>query len=1133
MNNISKQSAFSAGSVLRGKRMRYIFLLLFFVTVSQSSVWDLAAQTIKPVSANRISVEKVLNKIEQNSDYVFLFNDKTINTERVISFKNTNGNLKEILTSIFAGTNVSWQIVDKQIILSKKKERKTIEFNGRVIDSNNEPIYGVSVIVNNNESKNSSGKGSDNDSQSKKNVSKRIGVTTNIDGKFTIKVHRGDKLEFSFIGFETKYVVATTSNPIEVVLQEDTEILNSVVVTALGIKREEKTLSYNVQELKGNALTEVKDANLINSLDGKVAGVTINRSGSGIGGATRVVMRGAKSIEGSNSVLYVIDGIPIFNTSVGQDSGVLGESRVASEGIADFNPEDVESISVLSGPSAAALYGSSAANGVIMITTKKGKAGKAKVDLSTSFEFTRPFITPKFQNTYGNKPGAFESWGDKLEKPASYDPRNDFFRTGMNIINSATLTFGNEKNQTYLSIGTTNADGIVPNNNYERYNFNITNTMNLLNDKLNLTIGAQYIKQKDRNMVSQGRYWNPIVSAYLFPRGEAWEPIKTFERFDITRNIPVQYWPVSEGSFGVQNPYWTAYRNVADNNKDRYIFTTNATYTIFDWLNVSGRLRMDKSHTYFHRDLYATTSELWAEPKGNFEYSNNDDRQLYGDFMVNLDRKFGDYSLRGNFGTSFSDFRARLSGFGGPLQLVPNMFTIGNINPMKGSPLEGGGQDRVRNVAVFGSIEAGWKNMVFLSITGRNDWNSRLVNSAEPSFFYPSIGLSGLISEMVDMGSFVDLLKLRVSYTEVGAPVSRIGMTPGTYSDVIIGGTIQPNTIYPYGDFKAERTKSYEFGLNFKGLKGLSFDITLYKSNTFNQTFLGTMPESSGYEHAYLQAGNVENRGIEAALGYDYTSKEINYSTNIVFSRNKNEIKEMVKDYKHPLLPNKFDISEVSKDKGRTILKVGGSINDIYANQFIAKDGNGYAYVPETGEIRMETLSTPVYLGHTTPDFNMGWSNNLSWRGLNLGFIINGRFGGVVTSSTEAVLDRFGVSQASADARNNGGVMIPNQGKYDAKKYYALVGASGESSLMGYYTYSATNIRLQQITLSYNLPSKWFDGMIRGLKISLIGNNLLMIYNKAPFDPEVTPTTGTYGIGNDFFMQPSLRSFGASVKLSL
>ena len=1039
-----------------------------------------------------------------------------INSEFAVSIRRPLLFVGVGLLLLFCGTGMpdaSASTAKEQISAVSQSRQDGFTLQGNVKDINGEPLIGVNVKI----------KGTDS------------GAITDIDGKFSLKVNTGDILELSYLGFATQEIKVTGNALLDVVMHEDTEVLDKVVVTALGIKRAQKTLSYNVQEIKSDVLTTAKEANFINSLDGRIAGVTINRSSTGVGGATRVVMRGAKSIEGSNNVLYVIDGIPMFNTSAGDDSGIMSGYRVGSEGIADFNPEDIASISVLSGPSAAALYGSSAANGVILITTKKGREGVARVDISTSFEFSNPFVMPRFQNTYGNKMGQYESWGDKLDTPSDYDPKKDFFRTGTNLMNSATLTFGTKKNQTFLSIGTTNAGGIVPNNNYERYNFNVNNTMMLFNEKLEITLGAQYIKQKDRNMVSQGQYFNPIVAAYLYPRGEKWEPVKSFERWDTSRNIPVQYWPVSEGVFGVQNPYWTAYRNIAENNKDRYIFSANAKYIITDWVNISGRVRMDKSKTYFHRDLYASTNEKWSEPKGNFEYIDFSDSQMYADLLANFDKKFGDFSIMANVGGSFSDFKAVSHGYGGPLQLIPNLFAVGNINGSKGIPHEGGGDSPVRNFALFGSVELGWNNMIFLTATGRNDWNSRLVNSAEPSFFYPSVGLSGLISEMVNMGPMVDLLKLRVSYTQVGSPVSRLGMTPGTYTEPIAGGILKPSTTFPFGEFKAERTKSYEFGLNFKGLKGLSFDLTFYKSNTYNQTFLGTMPESSGYDNVYLQAGNVENRGIEATLGYSHSWGDFRYSTNLTYTRNKNEIKEMVKDYKHPMLPGMtFDIPEVSKDKGRTILKVGGSISDIYASTFMQLDGNGNVYIPETGEIQMVPSKTPVYLGHTSPDFNMGWSHNFDWRGIHLGMVITGRFGGVVTSSTQAIMDRFGVSKASADARDAGGVLIPGQGgRIDTKYYYSLVGANGDSNLAGYYTYDATNVRLQQLTLGYSLPSKLFKGTIKGLTLTLIANNVWMIYNKAPFDPELTPSTGTYGIGNDYFMQPSLRSFGASIKLSL
>ena len=977
---------------------------------------------------------------------------------------------------------------------------------GRVVDSAGEPLIGATIMV----------------------EGTKEGAVTDIDGNFTINTTSKAKLVISYVGYTTQTIPVGDKTTIDVTLKEVANTMNEVVVTALGIKRAEKALSYNVQSVGSNELTRNKDANFVNSLNGKVAGVSISKSASGVGGATRVIMRGAKSIEGDNNVLYVIDGIPIFNFSGGRDSGIMGEGRVSSEGIADLNPEDIESISVLAGPSAAALYGSNAANGAILITTKKGKEGRVDISFSSSADFSSPLLMPEFQNTYGNKLGSYESWGEKLATPSSYDPKKDFFRTGTNFINALTLNMGNEFNQTFASVATTNSRGIVPNNTYDRYNFTIRNTTRMFKNKLQLDLGASYIKQKDNNMVSQGEYWNPIVAAYLFPRGESFEGIKTFERYDNVRNFPTQYWPISDSRFANQNPYWTAYRNLAPDDKDRFMFNAGLTYNIFDWLSVAGRIRLDKTFITSERKIYASSFNYFAKEKGAYDYYDYKDHQTYIDAIANINKTFGKFSLAANVGYSYSDYASLTRGYGGNLVLVPNKFSLNNINPSDSKIREAGGDSKVRNVAAFASAELGWRSMVYLTLTGRNDWNSRLVNSSEESFFYPSVGLSGIISEMTKLPSFISYLKVRGSYTEVGSPVSRSGMTPGTITTPIVGGSLKSTDIYPFTDYKAERTKSYEFGLTARFWKKLSFDFTWYKSNTYNQTFIGELPESSGYKAVYLQAGNVENRGVEMALGYSDNFGGLQWNSSLVYSKNVNEIKEMVKDYHHPLSPKPINIPEVSKDNGRVLLKVGGSINDIYARKVLAKDNQGFVNVSPSGGMNLETVE-PIYLGKTTPDFTMGWNNNFTYKNFGLSFLINARFGGIVTSSTQALLDRFGVSKASADARDAGGVMIPNQGLYDAKKYYTLV-ATGENDLAGYYTYSATNVRLQELTLSYKFNSRLFNNVIKDLTLSFVATNPWMIYCKAPFDPELTASTGTYGQGNDYFMQPSLKSYGFSVK---
>lgn len=958
------------------------------------------------------------------------------------------------------------------------------------------------------------------------------GVTTGIDGSYTISgVKPGDVIVISLLGYDEQEITYNGQAVIDAVLSESTEFLDEVVVTALGIKRSEKALSYNVQQVKSDELLRAQDVNFVNSLNGKIAGVQMSKSGSGVGGATRVIMRGAKSLEGDNGVLYVIDGIPVMNTTIGQGNDVLGESRASTEGIADFNPEDIESISVLSGPSAAALYGSSAANGVILITTKKGQEGKVSLSFSSTSEFSTPYMTPEFQNTYGNRKGEFESWGNKLATPTSYDPKNDFFETGMTFINSLTLTMGNKYNQTFASISSANSQGIVPNNTYDRLNVTVRNTSKILNDKVQIDFGASYVNQKDMNMVSQGLYNNPTMVAYLFPRGESWDAVKSFERYNQSRNLYTQYWPILNTTYGTDNPYWMAYRNLNPSKKDRYMFNVGITYNILDWLNITARYRMDDSNIEMERKYYASTNTIFTEgsDKGLYEFSNFKDRQQYADVMLNINKQLGDFHLAANIGYSFSDYWSRTRGYRGPLKLVPNKFSYSNIDAANAASIEKGGDTAVRNNAIFANFELGWKNMLFLTLTGRNDWNSRMfgTSAGEKGIPYPSVGLSAVISEMVEMPKWFSYLKVRGSYAEVGSPITRSGLTPGTVTTPIKGGLLQENGIFPFTDFRPERTKSYEFGLEFRLWNSLSAQLTYYHSNTFNQTFLGELPEYSGYKQIYLQAGNVANSGWEASLGYNNTIKGVRISSMMTFSRNVNVIKEMVSDYHTDMSLEPINIPEVLKDGGRTILKVGGSLNDIYADTFLKKDSQGYVEVKD-GNYSMEKTD-PVYLGKTTPDFTLGWNNSLSYKGVTFSFLLNGRFGGVVTSSTEAILDRFGVSKASAEARENGGYMLPNQGLVEAEGYFKKVGA-GDYHTSGYYLYSATNIRLQEVTLGYTFPNKWFNDVLKDLTISFIANNPWMIYCKAPFDPELTPSVGTYGQGNDYFMQPSVRSYAFSLK---
>ena len=413
--------------------------------------------------------------------------------------------------------------------------------------------------------------------------------------------------------------------------------------------------------------------------------------------------------------------------------------------------------------------------------------------------------------------------------------------------------------------------------------------------------------------------------------------------------------------------------------------------------------------------------------------------------------------------------------------------------------------------------------MLYLSVTGRNDWSSQLVNSAEPSFFYPSVGLSGVISQMVKLPQFINYLKVRGSYTEVGSPISKTGITPGTITHNLTSSGLTTNKVYPYPEFKAERTASWEAGLNTKLFDNtLSVDLTLYKSNTFNQFFEQELSSSSIYSSFYLQAGNVENRGVELSVNYnkEFFNKELNWNSTLTYSRNVNEIKELVRGYRNPFTGQLFDITEVRK--GSTVLREGGSMSDITVRGVLSRNKNG-ELIEEAAQYHYDQTQE-IKLGRSTPDFQMGWRNTLSFKNIDFSFLFNGSFGGIVLSGTQPYLDAYGVSKASAEARDAGGVMV-NGKLYDAQKYYNTI-----KKLPGYYSYDATNVRLQEVSLSYSLDGKHFCDKVKRVTLGVIGTNLWMIYNKAPFDPQLTFGVGTYA-ATEFFMTPSAATYGASLKI--
>lgn len=1100
------------------KQKKQIMTLCFLLGMNAGAM----AQNVQ-MKLGKVSVKQAIATLKDKSGYSFVYEMNDLDLNKKVDVNATT--LSESIQQILNGQQVNYEIkgntviVKHQGVTKDQKENATHTVSGIVKDENGLPIIGATVKV----------RGA------------QMGVVTDIDGKFSLKTSVGSVLTVSYIGYKTQDIKVQEGGSLNIKLEPESKQLNEVVVTALGIKRSQKALSYNVQQVTSDELIRNKDANFINSLAGKVAGVNINTSSAGVGGASKVVMRGAKAIEQSSNALYVIDGVPMFN--LGQEGGKGFESSGTTEAIADINPEDIESMSVLTGAAAAALYGSRAANGAIVITTKKGKVGHTEVTFSQNTEFLSAFRLPEFQNRYGTGSQlssvevADKSWGKRLNEVNSYgyDPKSDYLKTGVVTTETVTLSTGSEKNQTYLSASAVNSAGIVPNNKYNRYNFTFRNTTSFLQDRMTLDVGASYIKQNDLNMVNQGSYSNPLVEAYLFPRGDDWQTIKMYERYNTQRKIYTQYWPQGLNEFTGQNPYWINYRNLRTNFKDRYMLNAGLTYKILDWVNVAARIRVDNSANKYERKLYASSNTTLTEGSGNGFYaiSKTDDKQTYGDLMVNINKSFENtLSLQANVGASLSDIQQDVLSNSGPLRndLFANKFTVFQLDDSKAARFQSGYHDQVKSL--FASVELGYKGAYYLTLTGRNDWPSQLAgpNSTQSSFFYPSVGTSFVLSEIFHLPKQIDYLKARASYASVGLPFPRFLANPTFEWDTALRQW-KSKANYPLYNLKPENTTSWEIGLTARFLKHFNLDVTLYHTTTYNQTFNPQISVSSAYSTLYVQTGSVSNKGIELSLGYKNKWGDFGWASNYTFSANRNKINELVRNYVHPetgTVINKDRLDVGGHGQAHFILKEGGTLGDLYSLSDIKRDSQGRVYIDNEGKVYTDNNVGDIKLGSVFPKCNMAWRNDFSWKGLNVGLMFSARFGGIVYSATQATLDTYGVSETTAQARDLGYVEVNGGDRINPETWYTTIGS--KNGVPQYYTYSATNIRLQEASIGYTIKKNklWNVGDIT---LSLVGRNLLMLYCKAPFDPEATASTGNYYQGIDYFMTPSTRSIGFNVKV--
>ncbi len=960
------------------------------------------------------------------------------------------------------------------------------------------------------------------------------GTQTDFDGNYSLTVSTGDIIVFSYLGLKTEEVTVGTFSTIDIQMEEDTESLDEVIVTALGVKKTRKSLTYAAQDINADELSKSKQTNPINSLSGKVSGVAITRSASGAGGSVKVVLRGNSSI-GNNQPLYVIDGIPLSNPTAGQPSDTFGDinggNKDGGDALSLINPDDIESLTILKGASASALYGSAGLNGVILITTKRGRSGGFKVDFSSNLTVDSPAYMMEFNS----------------EAESNID---DFLGNGVTNINSLSISGGTDKAQTYFSYSNTNANGILETNTLKQHSFNVRETAQLFDDRLNISASVLASTQKINNRPVSGLYFNPLVGTYAFDSdSERLSDYSDFEAYDPARNIQAQRWFRATSDIE-QNPYWILHRNASEDTNKKLLTSLNLSYRFNDWFSLQTRGTYDQSILNFDKKIYATTEATLAPLNGRYIVRNQDFKQLFGDIIATITPKINDdFSLTALVGASTTrntteEFNAD-SGTNGGLQFA-NVFSYQNF---EGNPQVNFSQNsyETRTSSLFSSATIGYKDKVYVDITARNDWTSTLPETNN-SFFYPSFGVTGILSELFDLGDKISFAKLRTSYAEVGNGFGA-DLIARNRSILFGGGGINPNdpiNPFPGTTPKPERQRSFEIGTEWRfDNNRYGIELGYYRTSTINQYFtvpVSTTVVSSGF--ANINSGDILNKGIEATVFVKaINNNDFKWTTTLNFASNKNEIIKLI-DTDIPGINSldNFAISPPGVNTFGSYLVEGGSFGDIYA-LVVDRDANGlpivavdntdpanpsYAIQAQDDDSRVPTFEK---VGNANPDFTLGWNNSFEYKNFTLDFLIDGKFGGETVSLTEAIVE--GLSNNSQRETTNGAVNVVDTNgtpfTLSAQEYYSAAG--GRNGFTGEYVYSATNVRLAEFALGYNFKLG-DDSFFSRIKASLVGNNLFFFHKDAPHDPNISLSTGNALQGVDVLGLPSSRSVGLNINLT-
>ncbi|HNP21515.1 MAG TPA: SusC/RagA family TonB-linked outer membrane protein [Panacibacter sp.] len=1019
------------------------------------------------------------------------------------------------------------------LCLITQAQNRTVK--GKVVAaSNNAPLAGASITV----------KG------------KTTGALTANDGSFSLSVPTGPVvMVVSSIGYATlEKSVAADESEITITLAEAQGNLNEVVVTALGITRQAKTLVYATQTVKTSELTEVRDPNnVLNSLSGKVANAVVNQGSGGPGSGARIVLRGNRSIQGSNNALIVVDGVPIDNSTNGTASSDFGSVN-GSDGASNINPDDIESVTVLRGASAAALYGSQAGNGVIVITTKKGKKDKLSVTLNSGVTSEKPFALPYFQNQYGQGNGgemdvtSGESWGAKmtgqsitnyLGNPGTYsaqpDNVKDFFRTGTSINNSIGISGGSDKMQTYMSYTNNLIQGIVPENDLTRNTINLRIT-NQISSKFSTDAKITYINQHIQDKPRTGEENSPVSDIYQIPRNV---PITDAQQFEYTNNVGIPTpttWPSTLSSI-YQNPYWMIGRTHILEKRDRVIGFLSAKYKITDWLSITGRANLDRTFENGENQVSLGTI-LWSSSGGNYSLYNLNITQQWYDVMVEGNNNITkDLKVNYRVGAIYQDAVYNNTSSNANGLNVTNKFSMN----FAAAPSVSSSGSQVQTQSVFGQANFSWKDVLFLDASLRNDWDSRLPKPY--TFQYPSVGLSAVLSDMITLPKAISFLKASGNYAEVGNG-GRFGLLNSVYnySPGAGNGFLQRSATLPIPGLKPEIVKNLEFGIEARFIKNrIGFTATYYKSNSFNQLLQVNLPVATGYSNQYINAGNIQNSGFEFVLnGTAIKNKNFTWDMTFNFATNTSKVVELSPDIKIFYLGGGFGRSATP------VVEEGKSYGDLLAFKW-ATDAKGNHIVDANG--KPVATSAQEYIGNFNPKATLGFTNTFQYKSFSLRILMDGRIGGTMVSGTEMNLAFSGIPEVTQNYReggwNLGGVTADgsaNSKEITSQDFWQI--ASGKRYGNGeFFAYDATNFRVREVSLGYNIPvSAGF--FIKQAKLSLIGRNLFWLYRgssklnipgldtrKMWFDPDMSLGNGNFQ-GVEYGAMPSTRSVGLNLQLT-